>query len=71
MQELEYLLLVEGIILDAKRFALAQILLKACDSRLRTNDLDLIPTRHDTHIGVLVFQAQDIDIVHAIKCSGV
>ena len=36
MKELENLLLVEGVVLDAERLTLAQILLEARDSGLRT-----------------------------------
>ena len=71
MKELENLLLVEGVVLDAERLTLAQILLEARDSGLRTNDLHLIATRHDAYIGVLVLEAKDIDIVHTIESGGV
>ena len=71
MKELENLLLVEGVVLDAKRLTLAQILLEARDSGLRTDNLHLIATRHDAYIGVLVLEAKDIDVIHAIESGGV
>jgi hypothetical protein len=57
----------ESVVLYTKFLALAQILLKARNGRLRTDNFHLIATRHYPNIRVLILEAKDIDIVHTIE----
>ena len=67
VQELQDILLGETVVANAELFAQLKCLLKTLYRLLRTGYLDLIATRHHTHVGMLVFETKHVLVVHAIE----
>ena len=57
----------EAIVADAEVLAEVQRVLEAFDSGFGSGDLNLVTTRHDAHVGVLVFEAEDVVVIHSVK----
>ena len=61
----------EGVVLDAELLAAAQTVLEPRDGIFRAGYLHLVAARHHPHVGVLVFQTEDILIIDAVEGGGV
>lgn len=71
MQEHQYLLFIECVVLDTKCLAQTQASFKTSNSRIRPGHLHMMSASHYTHIGVLVFQAENIAIVYSVKSRSI
>lgn len=67
MEEQEDVLFGEPVVTDTEVFAQAERVLKTGDGSFGSGGFDLITSRDDSDIRMLVFEAEDIGVVHAIE----
>ena len=67
MQQHKNVLFCQSVVTNAEVLAQPQRLLEMFYGFFCARHFHLISPRHNTHVGMLVFQAKDVSVIHTVK----